>query len=341
MKKYLLVTVVILLVASLLIGCSQPAQQTSEEPSASAESQEAAPSTESAEASASSEAPADGEKLLFGFTTIVNSNEFMVTLQRGIEDKCAEMGIEVICVDPEMDANKQISQVESFIAQGVDAIIMDPVDADASSPAVTKAQEAGIPIINVNSVTNTLPDAFVGSRDEESSEIAIDYIAERLEGAGNLAMIHGNPGQSAEVKRSDGAYAQLENYADITLLVEQSAHWSREEAMALTENWIQSYGDELNAIFAQNDEMVMGALKAAENNGVKEDIVIVGVDAIPDALQAIKDGRLDATVFQDAYAQAQMAVELAYNIVNGQTVEKETYIPFQLVTIDNVDQFIQ
>lgn len=296
---------------------------------------------ETAEPDTSNEKASEESGMVFGFTTITNSNEFMVTIQKGIEDKCEELGIEVICNDPDMDANKQISQVESFIAQGVDAIIMDPCDADASSPAITKAQEAGIPIVNVNSVTNAKPDVFVGSRDEESSELAIEYIAEKLGEKGNIAMIHGNPGQSAEVKRSEGAYTMLESYPDMELIAEQTANWSREEALTLTENWIQTYGEELNAVFAQNDEMVMGALKAAENNGVKDNMVIVGVDAIPDALSAIADGRLDATVFQDAYAQATMAVEQALKLVNGEKVEAETYIPFQLVTKENVADFMK
>lgn len=332
MKKIVILMMVVVFVVVGCIACAAPASQTSEQSAESAD----------AESTATEEngAAADGEGLVFGFTTITNSNEFMVKLQKGIEDKCAELGIEVICNDPDMDANKQISQVESFIAQGVDAIIMDPCDADASSPAVTKAQEAGIPIINVNSVTTAAPDVFVGSRDEESSELAIGYIAEQLGGKGNVCMIHGNPGQSAEIKRSEGAYTVLEQNPDLKLLAEDTAHWSREEAMALTENWIQSYGDQINAIFSQNDEMVMGALKAAENNNVKENMIIVGVDAIPDALQAVKDGRLDATVFQDAYGQAQMAVEVAYKLVKGEEVEAETYVPFQLVTIDNVDEYI-
>lgn len=335
MKK----TGIILLTAVLILclfGCSN--QQTAE-PAASASAETEVSQKESGASESGTNAEND-KNLVFGFTTITNSNEFMTKLQQGIEDKCAELGIEVICNDPDMDANKQISQVESFIAQGVDAIIMDPCDADASSPAVEKAKEAGIPIINVNSVTTAQPDAFVGSRDEESAELAIEYIADKLNGEGNILMIHGNPGQSAEIKRSDGAYVVLEDYPDIKLLAEDTAHWSREEAMALVENWIQSYGDQINAIFSQNDEMVMGALKAAENNNVKDKMVIIGVDAIPDALQAIKDGRLDATVFQDAYGQGASAVETALKMVNGEKVEAETYVPFEVVTIDNVDKFM-
>ena len=164
MKKIVVLMMAVVFAVIGCVACAAPAAQ---------------PETAS-ESAAATGAASDGEGLVFGFTTITNSNEFMVKIQKEIEDKCAELGIEVICNDPDMDATKQISQVESFIAQGVDAIIMDPCDADASSPAVTKAQEAGIPIINVNSVTTTAPDVFVGSRDEESSELAIEFIAEKL-----------------------------------------------------------------------------------------------------------------------------------------------------------------
>ncbi|MGI6776993.1 MAG: substrate-binding domain-containing protein [Acetivibrionales bacterium] len=280
------------------------------------------------------------EKIVIGFTHCNLSNEFMVTLQNGLEDRAKELGVELLCTNPEMDPEKQMQQVESFIAQKVDAIIMDPVDADASSPAVKKIQEAGIPIVNVNSVTEAEPDAFIGSNDEEAAEIAINYIADRLNGKGKIAMIHGNPGQSAEIKRSDGAYRELKKYPDIELVAEQEATWSREKAMALTENWIQAFPD-LDAIFSQNDEMAMGALKALEDNGIKQDVVLIGVDAIPDALQAIKDGRLDATVFQDAYSQGSGSVDLALKIIKGEDYDKEVFIPFKLVTKENVDDFLK
>ncbi|WP_320129707.1 sugar ABC transporter substrate-binding protein [uncultured Sphaerochaeta sp.] len=291
-------------------------------------------------AQGNTEASSGKKQLVFGFSHSNLSNEFMVTLQKGITDKCKELGIKVICNNPEMDANKQMSEVESFIAQGVDLIIIDPVDTDASGPAIDKARAAGIPIVSVNSVTTNPSDAFIGSADEEASQIAINYLAKRLNGKGNIAMIHGNPGQSAEVKRSSGAYEMLKKYPDLKLITEETANWSREKAMSLTEDWIQKYGNSLNAIFAQNDEMAMGCVQAAENEGIKDKLIIIGVDAIPDALQAIKEGRDDATVFQDAYGQGQEVVEIAYELINGKKVSKETFIPFQLVTKDNVDKFI-
>ena len=132
------------------------------------------------ESAAATGAASDGEGLVFGFTTITNSNEFMVKIQKGIEDKCAELGIEVICNDPDMDANKQISQVESFIAQESTRSLWTPATRMPARPQSQRPRKPGIPIINVNSVTTTAPDVFVGSRDEESSELAIEFIAEKL-----------------------------------------------------------------------------------------------------------------------------------------------------------------
>jgi inositol transport system substrate-binding protein len=123
------------------------------------------------------------------------------------------------------------------------------------------------------------------------------------------------------------------------LLANQTAEWDRAKGMSLMENWIQSYGDKINAVFAQNDEMAMGALLAIEQNGRKGKIVVVGVDAIADALQAVKDGRLDATVFQDAKGQGAAAVATAVKIMRHEAFEKQTMIPFQLVTRENVATF--
>ena len=125
------------------------------------------------------------------------------------------------------------------------------------------------------------------------------------------------------------------------LLADQSAEWDRAKAITLMENWIQSFGDTINAVFAQNDEMAMGAVIALEQAKMKDNVVVVGVDAIADALQAIKAGRLDATIFQDAQAQGRRAVETAVNIVLGQPFEQNTLIPFRLVTRQNVNQYLQ
>ncbi|MBN2130075.1 MAG: sugar ABC transporter substrate-binding protein [Sedimentisphaerales bacterium] len=280
------------------------------------------------------------DRVVIGVSLLNLSNEFIVDIKEAMEAKAAELGVRLIVNDAERSAEQQIQHVESFLARRVDAIILNPCEVEASSPAVDKAIQAGIPIVNVNSETRSEPTAFVGSRDEESAEIAISYIARRLDGKGRLVMISGYPGQAAEIKRTEGARSALSQYPDLELIAEQTANWSREEGMALMENWLQAYRDRIDAVFAQNDEMGLGALNALQSAGVKDKVVLVSVDAIADALKAVKQGHLDGTVFQNARVQAETAVETAVRIVNGQPYEKRVLIPFELVTGENVDRYM-
>ena len=214
----------------------------------------------------------------------------------------------------------------------MDVIILNPCEVDASSPAVDKALAAGIPIINVNSETQSKPTAFVGSHDEESARIAMEHIATLLKGQGNVVMMQGFMGQAAQLKRDQGAREILAKNPGLKLIANQTAEWDRAKAMSLMENWIQSQGSQINAVFAQNDEMGMGALLALERAKLKNKVIVVSIDAIADALQAVKEKRLDATVFQDARGQGATAVETAVKIARKEPYEKETFIPFKLVT---------
>lgn len=282
------------------------------------------------------------DKVKIGVTLMDFSTEFGIGLKDYMTAKADAMGdVELTVVDAGGDAAKQLQQVETFISQKVNAIIMQPQEQEACSPAIDKAKAAGIPIINCNSLTITEPDAYVGSNDSESAEIAMTYIAEQLGGKGNVLMMHGHPGQTAEVKRTEGAMDILAQNPDMTLLDEQTADWDRAEAMTLMENWIQAYGDQINAVFCQNDEMALGALNALVQAGKKDNVLVVGVDAIDDALQSVKDGKMDATVYQDCKGQAEGAIEAAYKLAKGESVEKEILIPFILVTTENVDEYLK
>ncbi|MBD2700243.1 sugar ABC transporter substrate-binding protein [Spirosoma sp. BT702] len=305
-----------LLISALLIGCNQSASN---------------------EKSGGS----DGKKIVVGATMLSMQNEFIVNVHDEMAKKAEADGVELITVDAERSALKQVEQVESFIAQHVDAIIMNPCEVEASSPAVTKALAAKIPIINVNSETSTKPSAFVGSDDVESARIAMKFIAEKLNGKGNILMMHGYMGQAAQIKREQGAQEILKQYPNLKLLAHQTAEWDRAKGMSLMENWIQSFGSQINAVFAQNDEMGLGAVKALTDAGLKDKVLVVSIDAIPDALQAVKKGSLDATVFQNAEQQGAKAIEAAVKLAKGQPVEKETLIPFQLVTKQNLGEFLK
>lgn len=291
--------------------------------------------------SATERANATGNELVMGVSLLNLSNEFIVLLDESIREKAEELGVKLIVNDARRSAERQVQQIENFLLQDVDAIILNPCELDASSPAVTKAIAAGVPIVNVNSQTRAEPTAFVGSRDEESAQIAMEYIAERLNGQGNVLMMQGFMGQTAQIDRERGAQEILAKYPGLKLLAVQTAEWDRAKAVTLMENWIQSFGEEIDAVFAQNDEMGMGAVIALEQAGIKDKVFVASVDAIADALDAVKAGRLDATVFQDARGQGSTAVETALKVINGEPYEKKVFIPFQLVTKNNVDTFMR
>ena len=272
------------------------------------------------------------QPITVGVSLLNLSSEFIVMLEQAMETRAQELGVRLRVSDAQRSAERQVQQVESLVAQKVDVVLLNPCEVEASSPAVDRARAAGIPIVNVNSETRSAPDAFVGSRDEESARLAMEYIAARLGGRGNVAMMQGYLGQAAQLKRDAGAREVLEKHPGLKLVAVQTAEWDRARAVSLMENWVQAHGTNLQAVFAQNDEMALGALVALEQAKLKDRVIVVGVDGIADALQAVRSGRLDATVQQDALGQGRAAVEVAVKLARREPVAKETHLPFKLVT---------
>jgi inositol transport system substrate-binding protein len=289
---------------------------------------------------AASSKPAGDKKIKIGVTYQNLQNEFIINIQDKLKAKAKEMGVELIEADGQGKAENQIAQVENFITQKVDAIILNPFDKDGDAPAVDKAVAAKIPIIVVNAQVSNLDKAtaFVGSDDVEAGKIEMQYMADQLGGKGNIVIIHGANGHSAEVGRTKGNKEILAKYPDIKVLAEQTGNWDRAQSLTLMENWLQKYPN-LNGVVGQNDEEGLGAYKAIEAAGKQKDIKVVGIDAIPDALKAVDEGKFAATVFQDAGGQGAGAVEIAVKAVKGEKFEKNTYIPFQLVTKENLAKF--
>jgi len=267
-------------------------------------------------------------------------NEFIINIQDAIRAKAKELNVKIIEADGQGKAENQISQVENFIIQRVDAIIFNPFDRNSCAPAVDKAVAANIPIIVVNSEVTNLDktDAYIGSDNAESGRIEMQYIADLLGGRGNIAIIRGPNGHSAEIERTKGINEILSKYPDIKVVFDQSGNWDRAQGMTLMENWLQS-GKEIDAVVSQNDEMALGVFKAIETAKKQNDILVIGIDAIPDAIRAVEEGKLTGTVFQDARGQGAGAVEIALRVINGEKVDNINYIPFQLVTKENLDKF--
>ena len=258
-------------------------------------------------------------------------NEFIQQVADALEKSAATSQVELIIVDAERSSLKQVEQVESFISQQVDAIILNPCEFEASSPAVDKAKKAGIPIVNVNSSTKSKPDAFVGSDDAESANMAMELIAKKLGGKGNILMIQGYMGQAAQLDRERGAKTVLAKYPGLKLLASQTGEWDRAKSMALMENWIQSYGDQIQAVFAQNDEMGFGAVQALMDAKKKQSVDVVSVDGSKDAKKSVSQGNLDATIIQNAGQQGSEALRLALELVQKKPLkESSRLIPFEI-----------
>ena len=287
-------------------------------------------------------APRKEGEIVIGISSRDLSAEYTARLSEGIVEYAkTKPGVRVVMVDAQSDAQKQVSQVENFVSQKVDAIILNPCEVEASSPAVDRAKAAGIPLVNVNQVTKSQPDAYVGSNDFEAGRMAMEAIAKKLNGQGGVLMIHGIMGTSAQLQREAGAREIFAKYPGLKLIDQQTAQWDRAKAMALTENWIQAHKGKFSAVFAHNDEMAMGALLALEHAGLKKEVYVIGIDAIAQALTAVKEGRLDATVFQDAIGQGKGSVDIAVSLARKQPCERNVLIPFLLVTPANVDQFLR
>ncbi|MFZ9399166.1 MAG: sugar ABC transporter substrate-binding protein [Opitutales bacterium] len=283
----------------------------------------------------------EGE-IVIGFSSRDLSAEYTAKLSEAIVAYAqTKPGVKVVMVDAQSDVQKQFSQVENFVAQKVDAIILNPCELEASTPAVDYVKKAGIPLVLVNQVTKSAGDSYIGSNDFEAGRMAMEAIAKKLNGQGGVLMLHGIMGTSAQLQREAGAREVFAKYPGLKLVDHQTASWDRAKAMALTENWIQAHKGKFSAVFAHNDEMAMGALLALERAGLKKDVYVIGIDAIAQALSAVKEGRLDATVFQDAVGQGKGSVDAALQLAKKQPCAKETMIPFQLVTRENVTQFLK
>lgn len=284
--------------------------------------------------------PAAPHRITIGISYQNLQNEFIINIQDAVRAEAKKLDVDLVEADGQGKAENQISQVQDFITRGVDAIILNPYDKEGSAPAVDLAVKAHKPIVVVNAIVSNLDkaSAFVGSEDAEAGRIAAQRIMDVLHGKGDIAVIHGPNGHSAEVQRSEGIREVLAKYPDAKIVVEQTANWDRAQALDLMENWLAS-GRHIDAVIAQNDEMALGAYKAIETVGKQKDIAVIGIDAIADALKAVGDGKLVGTVFQDAHGQGSTAVDLAYDLAQGKPVKHDTYIPFQLVTKDNLSSF--
>jgi inositol transport system substrate-binding protein len=297
-----------------------------------------------APAAPATEAPAAGgdEQVTIG-VTMKFDDLWLTTLRDAMSEYAAtQSGVELVMVDSKEDVATQLAQVENFVAQQVDAIVVIAANTDAADPMTKAAQDAGIPLLYVNRLPSNLPEgiSYVGSESIQAGIMQAEWIAEQLGGKGNVVIMNGDLAQEAAQKRTEGEKQVFAKYPDITIIREDTGNWSRDQGLTLMENWLAS-GDQIDAVASNNDEMAIGALQAIEAAGKLGEIIVGGVDASPDALQEMDKGRLNVTVFQNAKGQGEGGIKVAIALAKGESVEKYTWIPFELVTPENYKTYMQ
>ncbi|MBZ4690181.1 MAG: sugar transporter substrate-binding protein [Cereibacter sp.] len=287
-----------------------------------------------------------------GVSMALFDDNFLTVLRNGMTDYAGTLdGVNVQVEDAGNDVGKQLDQVKNFIASGVDAIVVNPVDTSATQAISDAAAAANVPLVYVNREpvnVDTLPDsqAYVASNDIESGTLQTKEVCRLLKEAGkteaNILVIMGELSNQAAVVRTKDIHDVIatDECSFMKIVDEQTSNWQRDQAANLMTNWLSS-GVQFDAVIANNDESAVGAIQSMKAAGIgMEDVVVAGIDATQDALAAMAAGDLDVTVFQDAAGQGQGALDAALKLAKGEAVEQKVYIPFQLVTPDNMQEFM-
>ena len=266
-----------------------------------------------------------------GLSVSTQNNPFFVTLVEGAREKAEELGVKLTVVDAGDDPAKQTSDIEDLVSKNISVLIVNPVDSDAVSGAVAAAKARGVKVISVDRAVNDVEiDCQIASDNVHGAELATQYIVKMLGEGAKVAELQGITGASAAIDRGTGFH----NIADdqLTVVASQTANFDRAEGMAVMENMLQANGD-IQAVFAANDEMALGALEAV--SGAGKNILVVGFDATDDAVAAIKAGRMGATIAQRPALIGSTAVENAAKLIAGEEIPTNIPVEVTLITREN------
>ncbi|CDC96721.1 sugar-binding domain protein [Roseburia sp. CAG:380] len=277
---------------------------------------------------------ASGASGAIGLSISTQNNPFFVTLAEGAKKAAKQAGVPLTVVDASDDATKQVSDIEDLVSKNVSVLIVNPVDSDAVTGAVEAAIAKGVRVISVDRVVNGVDiDCQIASDNVAGAELATQYIVDTLGENVKTAELIGTSGASAAIDRSQGFH----NIADkkLKVVASQTADFDRAQGMTVMENMLQA-DSSIQAVFAGNDEMALGAVEAI--SGAKKDVLVVGFDATDDAIEAIRQGRMGATIAQQPDLIGSTAVENAIRLTKGESIPKEIPVEVTLITKDTVDK---
>lgn len=287
-------------------------------------------STEAPGSSDKNEKETGGKKddsVKIGLSVSTLNNPFFVSLKQGAEDEAKAQGAEIVTVDAQNDSAKQVSDIEDLIQQGVDVLLVNPTDSAAVAVAIESANNANIPVITVDrSAEGGEVVAHIASDNVAGGEMAGKFILEKLGNKGKVVELEGIPGSSAARERGEGFHKAVDAVADVEVVAKQAADFDRAKGLSVMENILQGNKD-IQAVFAHNDEMALGALEAIQAAGLT-DVIVVGFDATDDAVKAVESGNMAATVAQKPAIIGQQGVTTALKVANDETVDE--FIPVEL-----------
>ncbi len=288
---------------------------------------------------------ADKPKVALVMKTL--SNEYFIAMQKGAEKAAAEMNVDLIVqVAEKEDSTEQlVALVENMIASKVDAIIVTPNDSNAFISVFDKSEKAGIPIIDLDVELDAkaaesagLKYTYVGVDNFEGGYLSAKYLVDQLGGQGQVAILEGIPGVDNGEKRKAGALKAFSEAAGIQVVASQTANWETEQGLNVLTN-ILTANPQLKGVFAANDNMAFGAVTAIENAKLSGKVLVAGYDALPLALQYIKDGKMLNTIDQFPNGQAAKALEFAVKRINKETIPDRFMHPLTVVNKDNIDTY--
>jgi ribose transport system substrate-binding protein len=289
---------------------------------------------------AGSSGTAGATKALRVGVTVYDMSSFITQGQEGMQAFAKANNIELLWNSASNDVATQASQVEQLINQGVDAIVIVPVQADSLGPQLQAAKTAKIPVIAVNTTlsnsalitSSVLPDDVAAGAQE------MQMMADKLGGKGNIVVLQGPLASSPELDRTSGIESVLKKYPDIKVLAKDTANWKRDEAVNKVKNWISAFGGTLNGIVSENDDMGLGAVQGLKEAGIK--LPVVGIDGIQDGLAAVKSGDFIGSSLQHGRVEMAAGLAVAQKVARGEQVDKSYTYVMPPITPDNVDTYM-
>ena len=270
------------------------------------------------------------------------NNAFMVNLSDAVEKAAKDKGLEIKVYSADSDPAKQVSQIESAIAQGVDGLLIDPASFDGITTAIEEAKAKNIPVVTLHERVSIQDkcDAFVGVDLKVGGKAKMEQVLKDFGDSAekNIAFVYGVMGDTAQIDITAG-YDEALGDTKINKVFEGSGKWTQEGALDLVSNWL-STGKQIDAIVCNNDAMALGALQAVKSAGKEGKIRIYGLDAVPEVIKEVSGGNISATIYNDFSAEADKGTDVLIQVMGGESFEKETVIPPIVITKDNANEYL-